>query len=382
MAFEIKTLPELVRISENALSMQFLGRAGALRKSVLKVIATAIGGLQFLMSLLAKKIWKNAFITTCDVEALDGFGADMGMPHKAPSAAVGSVIVSFVDGNSTTEVSIPRGTAFVDGKTRKEYEAAVDTVVSASGNRSIPIVAVDYGSVDSHSDTLGWQDAEPEDLKDSVIVEDIHGGISVDVIIDGEVQQWGETAEQYRQRLLRRRQHPSISGSEADYESVATCFQGVTDAYILSGSPRANVVNVAVANMDNGPEVSGETLNQVRDYMTSDAHRDVTADVRVFSVAGVKIGLDLYIAPFNDATKQSVKAAIKSHFAAQRPGSVVNADDFEVYIRSNANVEELRLNAFIREGYANDGFSLQFDPDEGVAEIAVLDETNLIFRRG
>ena len=62
---EFKSLSDLVRIAENALAVQFYGQSSILRKSVLKVLAHVLGALLYMLSLIAKRIWKNRFVSTC-----------------------------------------------------------------------------------------------------------------------------------------------------------------------------------------------------------------------------------------------------------------------------------------------------------------------------
>ena len=88
---EFKSLQDLVRIVENAMAVQFYGQSSTLRKGVLKVLAHVLGAMLYMMTLIAKRIWKNRFVSTCDVSALDGFGAEYGIPHKAPVCASGII---------------------------------------------------------------------------------------------------------------------------------------------------------------------------------------------------------------------------------------------------------------------------------------------------
>ena len=109
---EFKSLQELVRIVENALAIQFFGQSTVLRKTVLKVLAHVLGGALYMVILIAKRIWKNRFVSTCDVSALEGFGAEYGIPHKVPLKSSGTAAVTLEEGVST--VTIPQGTVLVD----------------------------------------------------------------------------------------------------------------------------------------------------------------------------------------------------------------------------------------------------------------------------
>ena len=133
MAFKSKSLSDLVRVCENELSMQFYGETSVLRKSVLKVLAAVLGGALYMMQLLAVRIWKDRFVSTCSDDCLDGFGAEYGMPHNAPVYAHGKVLVSL---SGSSNVTIPQGTALLDESTGLVYEVSADTEITGE---SIPV---------------------------------------------------------------------------------------------------------------------------------------------------------------------------------------------------------------------------------------------------
>ena len=139
---EFKSLQELVRIVENALAIQFFGQSTVLRKTVLKVLAHVLGGALYMVILIAKRIWKNRFVSTCDVSALEGFGTEYGIPHKVPLKSSGTAAVTLEEGVST--VTIPQGTVLVDEESGIEYEVPNDVIVD-SEHVGIPVVALDVG---------------------------------------------------------------------------------------------------------------------------------------------------------------------------------------------------------------------------------------------
>ena len=106
MPFSTPTLSDLVRIAENGLSSEFYGEESVLRKSVLKVIARVFAGVTFLLVLLLQKMWKNAFLSTCDVETLKDNGVDFDLPNKPESYAKGQVIITKT---TASNVSISQG---------------------------------------------------------------------------------------------------------------------------------------------------------------------------------------------------------------------------------------------------------------------------------
>ena len=291
---EFKSLKDLVRIVENSLAVQFYGlpegQTTVLRKTVLKVLAAVLGGALYMLSLVEKKIWKNRFCSTCDASALDGFGVEYGMPHKAPMSACGYVSVILEDGASA--VVVPKGTVLTDSSSSLEYEVAENTTIAAvSGN--VFVKALENGASTNLEEgvELEFMD-DPIEGVESIFAIDVSGGVAEGVEIDGDVKVWGETAEEYRARLLNRIQNPVNGGSRDDYWRWATRFQFVTDAFVLPNQPNVNSVSVAIANYNSEfIYCSADQVTEVKNYMTDDVRRPITADVRVFSVTPVDVDI-------------------------------------------------------------------------------------------
>ena len=219
---EFKSLADLIRYAESSFALKFYSGAAVLRKGVLKVIAAVLGGMTYMISLLCKRIWKNRFLTTCDIEWLDGFGVEFELPHKAPTYAKGFVNVSFLAGSSTA--TVPAGTYFIDPVTNLEYFTLVGYSVSTGATKIRVVATQPGGDYNLSAETvLEWRDSAPNGLADSVTVDGsgIWGGFSTTVVIDGVDQVWGETAEEYRQRLLKYERNPPQGGCRTDYEMWA-----------------------------------------------------------------------------------------------------------------------------------------------------------------
>ena len=193
---EFKSLQDLIRIVENALAVQFFGQSSVLRKGVLKVLAHVVGGALYMVVLIAKRIWKNRFVTTCDDDCLDGFGAEYGLPHKVPTYATGYVVVT----PSVMSATIPQDTVFVDSSSKLEYRVTettdVQSPLASSSNQLVPVIAVEVG-YDYNMEAgvpLDFRDTPVADIA-SVESGVISGGVAEAVEIDGVVQVWGETAD-------------------------------------------------------------------------------------------------------------------------------------------------------------------------------------------
>ena len=378
---EFKSLQDLVRIVENAMAVQFYGQSSTLRKGVLKVLANVLGAMLYMMSLIAKRIWKNRFVSTCDVSALDGFGAEYGIPHKAPMCASGKAKVSLADG--TRSVVIVQGTALIDPVSKKEYEVT-ETVTVAASNLFIPVSAIHYGA-DSDLLTGGALEFRDSDVDgvESIVSEGIVGGKLEGVEVDGEVQVWGELAEEYRARLLNRVQNPPHGGAENDYWQWAMSFPFVTDAYVFANNPNSNSVTIALANYSAADlSVSTDQASEVSDYICDDSRRPITADVRVLGVTAVDVGISARVSPFNASVKANVTTAIKQYLRGIGPGKTVDLSQMSADVLASSNAQSFNITSATKNGAAV--ISLEFvvdtsddDPDNWVAEIAKVDDENI-----
>lgn len=346
MEFEVKSLSDIVRTTENAFKVKFLGSgSGVLRKSVLKVLADVVGGSLYLMSLIAKHIWKNRFVSTCDDDCLDGFGAEYGLPHLTPLYAVGFVEVHLAEGSSSATLN--SGTVLVDSQTGLEYEVVEDYAVA--GDTLVNVVAVESGAksnVDSGT-LLSFRDGAPTGLDDSLVVVDggIKGGYSVEVVVDGIVQVWGESASDYRARLLDRVQNPPTGCSIGDLVRWCRQFAFVTNVFKLEGVPKSNSVILGVANLNPGSGVSltNSQIEEVRRYVTNDVRRMVCADIRVVNAVQASFTVNASVAPFTASARDSAEAAIVAFMRQMVLGRSYSFDELNVYVRSNSAVSNFTV---------------------------------------
>jgi uncharacterized phage protein gp47/JayE len=364
------SLSELVRYMESAFALKFYSGAAVLRKGVLKVLAVVFGGALYLLSVVAKRIWKNRFVTTCDVQALDGFGAEYGIPHKAATFARGYVTVTLEDG--VPSATIPADTYFVDSVSGKEFRTLAPSTITSSA-LTVLVIASDAGS-DSNLDAdtgLSFRDATPTGLEDTAVVDDdgIKGGYSVEVHVDGEIQEWGETADEYRARLLNRIQNPPQGGSENDYKQWAERFSFVSDSYIKSGEPRANCVAVALANYNADVTLNADEVSQVEEYIFSDSRRPITADVRVFSVTPVSFTITAAVTPSTTSVKQSVSLAVQNFLKDLGPGASASFEACRVYVLANSLADTFTISYVTRDYIAVSNFKTNFNVSNELAEV-------------
>lgn len=382
---EFRSLQDLIRIVENAMAVQFYGQSSTLRKGVLKVLAHVLGAMLYMMTLIAKRIWKNRFVSTCDVSALDGFGAEYGIPHKAPVSASGNAVVALATGIES--VLVAQGTALIDPVTKKEYEVTVATTVSRS-MPLLPVVALHYGA---DSDVLSgavleFRDGDIDGIE-SVVSDGIVGGKLEGVEIDGDVQVWGELAEEYRARILQRVQNPPHGGAANDYWQWAMSFPFVTDAYIFPNNPNSNSVTVALANYSAvDMSVSAAQVAEVSDYINDDSRRPITADVRVLGVTAVYVGIAAKVAPFTEAVKESVVAAIRQYLRGIGPGNTVDLAQMSADVLASSTASYFAITSANKRGSVVSSLEFVVDtsdanPNNWIAEIARVGDSGIILEK-
>lgn len=371
---EFKSLNDLVRIAENALAVQFYGQSSILRKSVLKVLAHVLGALLYMLSLIAKRIWKNRFVSTCDVSALDGFGMEYGLPHKVPLAASGNVSVTLTDG--VVSVTIPQDTVLVDQTGKLAYTVKATTVIN-SGTTTVPVMANEVGyDYNLDADTvLEFRDDAIAGVASMASV-DVSGGVAEGVEIDGDVYVWGETAEEYRARLLNRIQNPPNGSAKNDYKLKALRFGFVTDPFVFENKPNTNSVSVALANYKTESiELTTNQVEEVYRYITDDVRRSITADVRVFSVTAVPISLTAAVVPYSEQVRESVSNAIRYYLRNIEPGKTVLFGDVEDAVRSNSVAKSFTIQSAKKNGVTVQSFTFDLDltdDDNPIAQVAKI----------
>ena len=340
---EFKSLSDLIRYAESAFALKFYSGSAVL------------------------------FLTTCDIEWLEGFGVEFEMPHKAPTYAKGYVEVTLATRSSAA--TVPAGTYLVDPVTGLEYMTLVETSISSSNSR-LRIVATSSGTMYNLSvgALLEWRDSAPTGLDESIEVVGtggIYGGYSTTVVINGIPQEWGETAEEYRERLLYRERNPSHGGSVGDYKQWAERFDSVSKAYVIPNNPNVNSVTVVLANYHYEEiAVHPDDVQKVEDYILAESRRVATADPRVFSATVAEFTVNANVAPFNSEVKESVNAAAAAFFAAKNPGTTSYFDDLITYVRSNSLATTFAITSATKGTNPVSVFALSLDADNEVGEIA------------
>lgn len=331
MAFSVPTLGEVVRTVENGFSTAFYGLSGVLRVTVLKLMAKVIGAAVYLPLLCCKYIWQNSFVSTADAESLCKIGTDYSLPHKPATFAHGAV--TFVGG--ANGVKVPAGTVLVCESSGTEYETLEDVSLS-SNSVDVNVRAVAYGSESNltNNTSLKFRDGAIGGLEYG-FSSGVDGGRAESVQVGANVEDWGETLEEYRARLKFRKQNQPQGGSQADFVSWCQRFDFVTDVYPFSNWPATNNVTLFVANGAVADySVASSDVSKVQAYVQDASRKPLCCNPVVKSVSTVDLQFTVTLSDVTETNKTSVTQAIKNFLRKFGPGEIIQSVDLQAVARS------------------------------------------------
>ena len=349
MAFSVPTLAEVVRSVENGFSIAFYGSAGPLRVSVLKVLAKAFGGAVYLLVLCCGWIWRNNFIVSADALSLSTKHATrLNLPRKPASFAHGSAF--FVASGATT---VKAGTILVNPSSGVEFELLEDVAFTAAGNKSANIVAVVSGFSGNVGigATLQFRDITNDSITDIRTVTQVTGGASYDVQVGSEIQQWGETLEDYRNRLLDRERNQPQGGAEPDYKSWLMRFEFVSDVWTVPNWPLTNNVSCFIAdNRTVNAGIPAADVKTAQNYLSTVARRPITSRPIVAAATFVGLYVNISSPGISDAEKSDVDVALQKLLKKYGPGDTLEINEVRNMIRSVTGNMNAVLNQFMVNG--------------------------------
>jgi len=389
MPFKVPSLAEVNRTVENNFSQAFYGSSGVLRAMVLKVVSKVVAGAVYMAVLFLSFIWKNSFVATADVDGLVREGSKRNMPPKPASPARGMIEISGPEG-----ISIAAGTVVVDKVFGHEYEilnsVTINEVDDQTGLGTVTVQAysIAFGSkYDLPKDTvLTFRDIDIEDVKIKVAEGGLYGGVSVDVVVDGVEKQWGETVEDYRNRLKKRVQNQTAGGNDVDYWEWAMSFSEVSDCFVVPNYPVTNFVLIFCADFRSSViKLNQLIIDKISDYIKSKNRRPVASYPFVSNVEPIRVSFVLAIPQLNEFYKNSVVEAVKSYFRTIGPNQSFSGESIRQAILANGGVSDAAVSGFQVKGDAVVGaYTLQIsieDSSAGIEDLVftgeVVDTSNL-----
>ena len=366
MPFKVPSLAEVNRTVENNFSQAFYGSSGVLRAMVLKVVSKVVAGAVYMAVLFLSFIWKNSFVATADVDGLVRIGALRNMTPKPASPARGMIEISGPEGTS-----IAAGTVVVDEVFGNEYEilnsVTINEVNDQTGLGTVTVQAYSIGFGSKYdlpeNTVLTFRDIDIEDVTIKVAEGGLYGGISVDVVVDGVEKQWGETVEDYRNRLKKRVQNQTAGGNDVDYWEWAMSFSEVSDCFVVPNYPITNFVLIFCADFRSPViKLNQVILDKISDYICSNDRRPAAAYPFVSNVEPIRISFVVAIPQLNDFYKNSIVEAVKSYFRTVGPNQSFSAESIRQAILANGGVSEAVVSGFQVKGTSVAGaYTLQID---------------------
>lgn len=366
MPFNVPSLAEVNRTVENNFSQAFYGSSGVLRAMVLKVVSKVVAGAVYMAVLFLSFIWKNSFVATADVDGLVRIGTLRNMTPKPASPARGMIEISGPEGTS-----IAAGTVVVDEVFGNEYEilnsVTINEVNDQTGLGTVAVQAYSIGFGSKYdlpkNTVLTFRDIDIEDVTIKVSEGGLYGGVSVDVVVDGVEKQWGETVEDYRNRLKKRVQNQTAGGNDVDYWEWAMSFSEVSDCFVVPNYPVTNFVLIFCADFKSPViKLNQVILDKISDYICSNDRRPAAAYPFVSNVEPIRVSFVVAIPQLNDFYKNSIVEAVKSYFRTVGPNQSFSAESIRQAILANGGVSEAVVSGFQVKGTSVAGaYTLQID---------------------
>jgi len=296
MAFNRPTLKQIVdRIKADFKSG--LSLSTIIRRSFLDVMAKAYGAASHVLHGFIAFAVRQLFTDTMDIEFLIRDGTIFGVPRNEAVFAELNITIT-----GTTGGTLLQGRPYQrsDGV---QYGLKADVIVPAAGDAPgiiVALVADDASNLDDGS-IVSLTSPEAGVVSDAVV--DTPDGTAV----EGEDQ---EGIEDYRIRVLERKQAPPAGGKVTDYIAFAKTVTGVTRVWVSPGLLGEGTVGVyfvedgEIPIFPSAPKIA-EVLIAVNEQ------KPVTADAFVISPIERSVDVEIQIKPNTAAVQAAVTAELQ-----------------------------------------------------------------------
>lgn len=375
---EIPELSDVKRFVDNGFSKAFYGVSGTIRVAVLKVFSSVVAGAVYLPILICKKIFKNAFVSTCDVNFLDVHGTDYSLPHKPACYAHGTVTI-----NGSAGTTISSGTKLQDDISGHEYELVGNASVGSEGFVFARVKATEIGPDYnlSYGAVMTFQDGTPSGVT-SCLSGTITGGTKVSVDLGDRTEYWGETAEEYRARLLQRKQNQPKGGASPDWWGWVMRFNTVTNCWVKPNWPWSNGVTLWVNNTNNpNGYVPADDIAEIQAYVSdSEKRRPVTSRPVVVACSPAVLSMTICLVEITEVVKQNILSALKDYLKTFAPGSTISISILNDIVRAVSGEQTaLIMNVKLNDVAKSLSFTLyrSFNEETGAILGSVIDINNI-----
>lgn len=325
MAFNVPTLQDVIRNVENNFSTNMVGSVGFIRFTFIKILARVFALAVFLPMKFIVKAWNNLFVSTCDVDGLVDEGLYLGVPHKPETFASG-----FIDVTLSEDGVIAANTEFYVGG---NAYSVVSDVESSSKKAKVFVRAKSAGS--SYNVSAGAEATSDDDNVESALVSEggIVGGNSVSVIVNGVTEQWGESVDEYRQRLLQIKSAWNYGGSALFYKTLADKFEFVKRLFVDEEFPGKGKFVIWVVGRDTNGYISSSNLSAIDDVVNNDHHRTICQRALVCNPTSTSISVEVTVPVIDNDMMGACNSALERLIESKFPGDSITLSEISNALR-------------------------------------------------
>jgi uncharacterized phage protein gp47/JayE len=305
MPFTRPTLTELVNRIESDIETRVTGGETLLRRSILKILARVFAGAVHLLYSYLGYQSEQLFVSTADEDNIEKHGDEYGLPKIGAVQATGIIVATGTNGtviDAGTELQTTTGVKYTTDS----------SATIAAGTANLAITAVE-----------GGDDGNQDSGTILIFVSPITG-INSQTTVDSSGLTGGtdeETTEEWRDRILLRKQYPPYGGCESDFEQWMLEYPGVTRAWVFPSYNGIGTVGCTFVMDDSTPYIpTSATIALVKAYLVE--HEDpatgrtvgipVTAGPGLFMITLTEQDVDfsLEIYPNTTAVQNAIDAEL------------------------------------------------------------------------
>ena len=319
MAYSIKTFHEIHELivqeirNKTGLTISFDSDASIRADG----IASVVEGLYHHQAYIQKQL----FIATADEPYLYIHAEELGLPRLGGTQASGTgTAISNVD------LNIVAGSKVTDGKGHY-WSVVTDVVLTANVPATINVVADQVGASWNTISSLIW--ISP--------AAGLNGTVT-DVSIGGGSDQ--EELEDWRARLLERKQLGLSRDRQADLVNFMKAVTGVQDVYVYPKRRGLGSVDVAITAVGNPPTLPSQALLDAA-QTTLDEYAGFWADCKVYSPTEQLVPVSAIVA--GGVNLNQIEQVIRDYFAELAPAESYQASVLVARIIALPNVTDVTL---------------------------------------
>ena len=268
-------------------------------------------------------IQRQLFIGTADESYLYIHADELGLPRLGGTKATG-----VVQANTNTPLTLLEGTKLTDGK--GFYWLVVNqTELTPNQSIDIDVIAERTGSSWNYQgDTLMW--VSP--------LAGLNGNANV-ISLEGGTDE--EELENWRARLLERKQLGFNRDRSTDLKSVLKTVPGIKDIYIYPKRRGLGSLDAAITAIGNPPTLPSKALIDAAQAVLDD-YAGFWADCRIFEPTEQKINLTILVTGTN-ADLQEVEKTTRAYIAELAPADTFQVATLTAHLMALTNVTDISI---------------------------------------